>query len=322
MMDARRFKDEVVRVDLVGVASAASFWLFLALLPLLAVAGMIAAKLAVNDTALLTPLLDVFPSGARDMIQTELEKIASWNAIGPISIVVFVWLASTGVHALLDAFDKTTERDRPWWKKRLLAIAICVLLSIGVALVGVVIGVVERGPFASGALPMRITNVLRWAIAFGLEVAMIAGVFALGVVPEARRTHRVWPGALLAAATHVLLGFGYVEWVRNLGNSSAYQAGLATIGVTMISVWVFTFSLLVGLTLNKLLPRSREEIGAHHVARHSHAHGRGAHRRTSRIARGRRSRLVDGQSALRRLRHPHRRRIRARSGAPRSLKAR
>lgn len=319
-MDIKKFKDELLKADVIDVASAAAFWLFLALMPLLAVAGLVAAKLAVSDRSLVGPALASMPAGSRDLLEGELGKVAGMSgAIGPVSIAIFFWLASSGIHALLDAFDKTTECERAWWKKRLIAIGICVILSIGVAVVGVVLGLVQRGPFVSGVVSLPVSNVLRYVVAFVVEVLLICGIYALGVTPEARRAHRIWPGAILAALTHTLLGFGYVEYVRHLGNGSAYQAGLATIGVTMIAVFVFTLSLLVGLTLNKLLPRksSPEKEGVHHAARHSHVHGRGAHRKADRVAGSRRRRRLHGQGALRRVRRPHGRRVSTGSAAAR-----
>jgi membrane protein len=255
----RRFKDEVLRAHVVNVAAAAAFWLFLALVPLAAVAGMVAAKLATTKGSLLAPLLVSMPAASRELLTKELGRVAAWNghAVAPLSAIVFMWLASSGVHAILDAFDTATECSRPWWKKRLVALGICVLLSLAVAAIALVIGFLHLGPFTSGAPSLTMTGAARSGIVFVVEVGVVIAIFALGVMPEARRRQRLWPGALLAVVIHTLVGYGYVEYVRQVGAGGAYRAGLATIAVTMIAVFVFTLSLLLGVTLNKLLPRSR-----------------------------------------------------------------
>src|ERR1700742_4243132 len=84
-----------------GLAAQTAFWLFLSLIPLAAVAGLAAARVSAQNWDRLNPLLRELPGATRELIESEMHKVSSWNG-GTVSItgaVVFVWLASSGVHA-------------------------------------------------------------------------------------------------------------------------------------------------------------------------------------------------------------------------------
>src|SRR5882672_3487458 len=122
-----------------GLAAQTAFWLFLSLIPLAAVAGLAAARISSEHWDRVNPLLRSLPVATRGLIQSELVKVSSWNG-GTVSItaaIVFVWLGSSGIHALFDALELETGASRPWWKKRALSIATCFGLSITVAILAV-----------------------------------------------------------------------------------------------------------------------------------------------------------------------------------------
>lgn len=256
-----KLKDEVARSKLIDVASAAAFWLFLSLLPIATVAGMAVAKIQHADVSLFGPLLESLPHETRELIERELGRVASWKGgtVGPISALVFLWLASSGIHAILDAFDATTECERSWIRKRLVSIALCIALSIAIAAFGLFVGLVVRGALASSLLAYA---PIRFVFAFAIEIVLIAGLFAGGIARSCKARMPLLPGALLAATLNVVLGFGYVQWIRVMGTGGAYQAGLATIGVTLTALWLFVLALLFGVVLNKLLGTRRASIAA------------------------------------------------------------
>src|SRR5689334_5290269 len=100
-----------VRRRLVGLASESAFWLSLALIPLAALCGMIGARLALSSGIGLAPLFRAVPAEAREWLNLELARVASYNhgRVAPLAALVFVWLASSGVHGLFDAFEASTD---------------------------------------------------------------------------------------------------------------------------------------------------------------------------------------------------------------------
>lgn len=107
-------------------AASIAFWFFLSLLPLLVLLGFLVSLVARSRgvDALLSPLLDVVPDTAEEILRKELDRMAGSNAsVAPLGIAGFLWTASSGLHNLMDVFESAARVDpRPWWKQRLMAI--------------------------------------------------------------------------------------------------------------------------------------------------------------------------------------------------------
>jgi membrane protein len=248
----RRVWDYVMDNRVQDAATAAAFWLFFSLIPLVAVLTMAVAK---AHAAAVEPFLASVPPATQKLVHDELASVAAWHGgtVGPLSMVVFVWLASSGVHATLNAFDVVTKQDRPWWKKRALALAICMALSLAVAIASVIIAAMSRGD-TRAFLAFFMIGPARLATAFVAELAFIVALFVVAV-PKGAGIRR-WPGALLATALHMLLGYGYVLYLRTLGTGAYTATGLAAIVATMIALYLFVLSLLAGVMLNVMLAAS------------------------------------------------------------------
>jgi membrane protein len=251
-----------------------SFWLFLALVPLAAVLGMVAARLAVARPWLGHSALSSVPPQARDLLMQQVDRVASWRgrAVAPLAAATFVWLASSGVHAVFDALELQTGTSRPWWKKRLLALATCLAMSIGtalLALLGAGVGWMETliGARLSEELLTAVHGPLgsavRWAAGALIAVGMVAGLYRVAIARTAQARFPTLPGAVLAVALQAVLGWGYGWYLTNFGRGgSAYQAGLAAVGVTMMTLWLFSVALLAGAELNRVLAERLPQPGA------------------------------------------------------------
>jgi membrane protein len=253
-----------------GLAAQMAFWLFLSLLPLAAVSGLVVARIAVARADVTGELLGSAPYAVRDLVTHQLEQVAQWNGgtVAPLAAVVFVWLAASGVHAVFDALDQQTGQQRPWWKKRLLAIAGCVALSIGIATLALLrTGLGWLYALAGHGLSRAAIELPTWSwvgivtrLLFGgaLAFGLVAGLYAVGT-PRARGRRRVIvPGALLAVAIEIAAGLGYGEYLRIVGTGNAYQAGLGVVGVTLTFLYVTCLALLIGSELNQSMARMAE----------------------------------------------------------------
>src|SRR5689334_12692983 len=94
-----------------GLAAEMAFWLFLSLLPMAAVGGLITAKFATGNWAAAAALLGSLPQASREMIANELERVAAWNGgkVGVSAGLMFLWLASSGIHSVFDGIEIETE---------------------------------------------------------------------------------------------------------------------------------------------------------------------------------------------------------------------
>jgi membrane protein len=257
----------VARARTLGLAAEMSFWLFLSLVPLAAVVGWLAARVATSPEVTAT-LLGSVPAEVRDLLARQVHRVAAWHGstVAPVAALTFLWLAGSGVHAVFDALEVQSGTSRPWWKKRALSIATCLVLAVGIAVVGLLgLGVGWIGRLAGRALPAALialepgplSTVLRSLLAAFIAVSMTAGLYRVGI-PRKRGEHPpILPGALFSVALQALLGFVYGAYVTKLGNGGAYLAGLAVVGVTLTTLWLFSIALLLGVNLNGTLGARR-----------------------------------------------------------------
>jgi membrane protein len=254
-----------------GLAAEMAFWLFLSLLPLAAVAGLVTAKLTHGgEGATIAPLLDSLPAPTRDLLTTELGKVAAWNGgkVGASAALMFVWLASSGVHSILDGIEIESDATaRPWWKKRLIGLAACVGLSVGLGALAVLgAGLGSLAHLVGSSLPPgarelesgMVGHVFRLVIGALLSFALIYSLYRVAVPPDGRnRTTPFAPGALVAVMLQAVVGAGYGFYIQRVGDGGAYQAGLASIGVTMTALYLLFLVLLVGSKVNEVVGEQR-----------------------------------------------------------------
>jgi membrane protein len=254
-----------------GLSAEMAFWLFLSLLPLAAVAGLVTARLASSGQgATLAPLLESLPRATRDLLTGELGKVAAWNGgkVGVGAGLMFVWLASSGVHSIFDGIELESDAaPRPWWKKRLLGIGTCVALSIGVALLallGTGLGWLWHLVGRSASLPAFQVGsgvggqVARLAIGAAVSFGLVCGLYRVALPPDDRRASMpIAPGALVAVLLQIAVGYGYGFYIQKAGDGGAYQAGLASIGVTLMALYLLCLVLLVGTKVNEMLGEQR-----------------------------------------------------------------
>jgi membrane protein len=264
------FLGELDRSRITGMAAEMAFWLFLSLVPLAAVAGLVVAKVAVSS-AEVTSLLASLPAETRDLVSKQLNHVAAWNggSVAAPAALVFVWLASGGLHAVFDVLEVKAATSRPWWKKRALALASCVALSVGIAIIALLAtGLSTVLDFLRGTVPLSqlesrvgmtgaVDSVVRLGVGAMTAFGLVAGLYLIGIPRTARKQMPVLPGAFVAVALQAALGYGYIFYLSKVGSSSAYQAGLSIIGVTMFALYLLSVALLVGAELNHTIARRK-----------------------------------------------------------------
>jgi membrane protein len=252
------------RTRTLGLAAETAFWVFLSLLPLAAVMGVLAARLSLENWNAVVPLISSLPPAAQGLVLEQLEHLAterggSWGLWGTL---VFVWLASSGVHAMFDAIEIETGASRPWWRKRLYALGGCVALAAAGLVLALLGPGLELGvswlarwwpSLAQTGEPTTAGRILRFALGVAVVFAFVCGLYMAGVPTRRRRKLPVVPGAALAVALEVVLGLGYTLYIAGTGVGNAYLGSLAVVGVTLTALYLFSLALLVGAALNRHL---------------------------------------------------------------------
>lgn len=254
-----------------SLAADMAFWLFLSLLPLAAVAGLIVAKVFATERSVGLALLDTLPRSTAEIIQTELGRMAAWNGgqVGVGAAFMFVWLASSGISSVFEGVEVQSDaRPRSWLHKRVLAVVTCVALSLGVAaLTSLFVGLswlwTLAGHSSEGLRAFEASigaSVVRVVLSAILWFGLMCGLYWVALPAHKRRIMPIVPGAALAVALQVAIGFGYRFYLGALGDGGAYQAGLASIGVTLMGLYLFSMSVLVGIEFDQMLGERKRII--------------------------------------------------------------
>jgi membrane protein len=178
-----------------------------------------------------------------------------------------IWSSSSAVTAIITALNRAydIEEWRPWWKRRIIAIALTVALAVFVVLA--LVFVVGGGDLAAwvarmigaGDLFASIWSIAQWALALTLVVLAVDLVYYFA--PNADNKW-VWvtPGSVLATALWLIASAAFKLYVENFGSYTAVHGAIGTIIVLMLWFYLSGFALLVGAELNAEIDK---EIAPH-----------------------------------------------------------
>ena len=184
-------------------------------------------------------------------------EMAFWLflALVPLAAVAYVWLASSGIHAVFDGFEAQTKVNRGWVHKRLWSLASCLALTAAALALGF-------GGWVSMTLHLGGSLVLGVLVSALVLYLVVAWLYRVGLPDEVRRSIPLWPGTLVVVVTSILCALGYGAFLRVAGDGSVYLAGLAVTAVTMTLLYLLAFALLLGLVVNRTLAATKRENAA------------------------------------------------------------
>jgi membrane protein len=239
-------------------ASAMAFDLFLALLPMLALAGWLLTVVLRNSTNALnvaSTLLHLPPPEVGDLVMRHFGRF-SVGAVAPIALLVSLFLASVAFNTLIDVFEEAAGAEpRGWLRKRIMALG-CVLGAVLVlSLSGSIAVFLGGGPTRMLDVllgPLEIPGIALHVpvlVAVVTATASLAGLFRVAVRrPGVRR--RVWPGAMLAVGVGAAISYGFAYYLSTLGKYTLYYGGLAAVAVVLVWLYLVCWALLAGAELN------------------------------------------------------------------------
>ncbi len=296
----RRLAEGLYHHDGLSAAPAMAFHFFLSLLPLLVVVGWVLGRFARTPglEAFFEPIFASAPAAVVSISRHELERLATTDfTAAPFAVGGFFWLASSGVHGMMDAFERALDvpTRRPYWKKRIYSLGFVVfglaaVAAISFAAVGWEAIATPNGlpaaqreeptpgahsagpaqlappsPAAQGVFGVpevtrfraRVDRALALASFFTLSVCGVALFYRVAVENPKRLRRRIWPGAVLAIALWLAISWGFGVYVGSLGQYTLYYGSLAAVAVLLVWFWLTSLALLVGAELNAQLEGSR-----------------------------------------------------------------
>jgi membrane protein len=239
------------------------------------------------------------PAEAVDLVDNVVRDVLNPNSAGVISIGLLgaAWAGSNVFSALIDALNRAydVEEGRPWWRKKLIALASVLVSAI---LFAVTTSIMLGGPeiadwierrTAMGEAGQAAWNVLQYPLAFALLVGMLWLIYYF--LPNQRQDKsQILVGAVAAAVLWVLVTLLFRAYVANFGSYNKTYGAIG--GVIVLLTWMYLTMLVIltGGELNAELHHGTASIeprkGAVYVGRVVTARdpGRPSNERIERVA--------------------------------------
>jgi membrane protein len=255
------------------LASALAYSTFFAIPSVLLLAIGLFTLIAGPDTitTLMGQFGKVMPSQATSLLDDSLRRLDSHPTAGITMTVaggVLALWATTGamttyMTALNLAYDQRDERN--FLKKRLVAVAMVVVIGVAFLLVAVLLIfgpslerlVAAHAGGASGAVAW-IWWIAEWPILLVGLLAAFSTLLFLGPNVSPRRWHFLTPGAVFAMIVWLVVSGLFAVYTSRFGSYNKMWGSLAAVIVMLTWLWLAAIALLLGAELNAETARSLE----------------------------------------------------------------
>lgn len=198
-----------------------------------------------------------------DLIDNEREGFLIFN------IVLALYFASNGLDNLMTQFNNTNlfQEKRDWWKKRLIAIVLVLLLSIltvsAVVLISFtkqIMGLLIDMDLINKSVNWFFVNAGRWIIVVLLFYIAISSLYYFG--PAKRRKWKFFSaGSTTATILIILSSLGFSYYINHFSQYNAIYGSIGTVIIVMLYFQLNSFILLLGFELNASIRMGRSEVG-------------------------------------------------------------
>ena len=252
----KRTARETMADDCLGLAAQLAFYFLLALAPaalfVLALTSLFPSDLVQQ---IVTGIGRVAPGDVAAIVQQQMQQIAAGEDHGVLTfgIGMALWSSSAAMVAISGALNRAydIEEGRPWWKVRLTAIGLTLVLS------GLIVGaaaLVVTGPLVGRLLGVpeafqAMWSIVQWPLALTLVVLAIALINYFA--PDAEQDWEwVTPGAVVATVLWLVASLGFKVYVTQFADYNETYGSLGGIIVLMLWFYISSLAILVGAELN------------------------------------------------------------------------
>ncbi len=260
---AKAFMDD----NLVSRAAELGYYFLFALFPTLlsasSILGLVAKRASTVYAAMLDYLSIVIPHSAFQLVIDTFNKTAAASSGGKIvfGLSAALWSASVGFAAIQDTANIVykVKETRPYWKAKLQAIAVTLLLSIVITLT---LSTLLFADFLDKRIvKMGQVNYLQhseiasvqavaWVVVMALLMLLFALIYYFAPDLKNKQWHWLTPGAAIGILGWLAASIGLRIYLRYFGDYSATYGSLG--GVIILLTWFYItgLMLLVGAEIN------------------------------------------------------------------------
>ncbi|PCC98199.1 YihY/virulence factor BrkB family protein [Halopseudomonas pelagia] len=208
-----------------------------------------------------------FPGMVMEMVDPVIDQLQKDNnSILSISIVMALWVSSTGMRSLMNAMNNAygVQESRPAWKLFPLSIG----FTLGMALLLMVAaGFMVIGPTAAEWLANQVGmkdlwvlfwSWLRWPIVVFILMFVVAMIYYL--TPDVEQEFRfITPGSVIAVMVWIAASIGFGIFARNFGNFQLFYGGIGAVIILLLYFYISASVMLYGAQLNAVVEHASAE---------------------------------------------------------------
>lgn len=271
----KRVVSEIQSDDVFGRAAQLAYYFLLALFPLLLFLTSVIGLLLGSGTgvrhALFTYFSRVLPGSAFNLVDTTMYEVSAASGGGKVTfgILAALWAASNGMGAITEALNAAynVKESRPWWKQRLTAIGLTLVLSI--LIISALVLVLYGGKLAN---QIAVTygfgdaftfgwKFLQWPLALGFMLLSFSLIYYLG--PDLHDQKWVWitPGSIIGVALWLLVSFGFRLYLHFFDSYSKTYGALGAVIILMLWLYLTGAAILIGGEVNSEIENAAAESG-------------------------------------------------------------
>lgn len=262
--------------NLLGRAAELGFYFLFALFPTLLTAcsilGLAARSASRIYDSLLLYLSIVVPSSALGTVVATFNQTAARATSGKVTfgLVAALWSASVGFSAIQGTLNVVyrVKEQRPYWKARLSAIGVTVILAM---LVTLILASLLCGDFVAqlaqhrvyhryvGETAALLARIAAWLIAIALLSLLFAIIYYFGPDVKASRWHWLTPGAAVGILGWILASLGFRVYLYFFNTYSASYGSLGAVIILLTWFYLSGLMLLLGGEINSEIEAAVEE---------------------------------------------------------------
>jgi membrane protein len=257
--------------DLPGRAAQLSFFLVLALFPLLIFVSAILGKIFAAENDLYARLLQylgaIMPWSAFELVQSTVNDIVSGSSGGEISfgLLMTLWTGSSGMVATIECLNIAyrVPEKRKWWRRRIVAIVLTICMGL---LAGFAITLITAGDAAANIIGSVISDkqvlvttstLAQWVIAGCSMLAGLLMIYRFAPNLPDQGVEAVLPGAIVALAGWLLASSVFRLYLSVFNSFNRTYGSLGAVIVLLLWLYLSAASVLLGGEVNSAIRAAR-----------------------------------------------------------------
>ncbi|MFL6374533.1 MAG: YihY/virulence factor BrkB family protein [Pyrinomonadaceae bacterium] len=260
----KRVWADIVNDRVFGRSAELAYYFLLALFPLLlfltSVIGLIMGSGTGLRHSLFNYLSAVLPGSAGQLVDSTMFEVSAASGSGKIGfgILAALWAASNGMGAIGDSLNAAykVEESRPWWKQRLMAVGLTLVLgfliisALVLVLYGGKIAVWLAASYGFGSLFTTAWSVIQWPIVLAFLLLGFAMIYYWGPDLGDQDWKWVTPGSVIAVVIWLLVSFAFRLYLHFFDSYSATYGSLGAVIVLMLWFYLTGAAILIGGEIN------------------------------------------------------------------------